>query len=69
MALNYQRNSYVLWECANRMYADNEAKKVFDSKAVCLMPEEQLKEYSALPNWLSPGIAAFTVKNTMGKII
>ena len=45
MALNYQRNSYVIWECANRMYADNEAKKVFDSKAVCLMPEEQLKEY------------------------
>ena len=28
--------------------------------------EEQLKEYSALPNWLSPSIAAFTVKNTMG---
>ena len=45
MALNYQRNSYVLWECANRMYADNEAKQTFDSKAVCLMPEEQLKEY------------------------
>ena len=36
MALNYQRNSYVLWECANKMYADNEAKQVFDSKAVCL---------------------------------
>lgn len=44
MALNYQRNSYVLWECANRMYADNEAKQVFDSEAVCLMPEELLKE-------------------------
>lgn len=45
MALNYQRNSYVLWECANRMYADNEAKQVFDSEAVCLMSEELLKEY------------------------
>ena len=45
MALNYQRNSYVLWECANRMYADNEAKQVFDSEAVCLMSEEHLKEY------------------------
>ena len=45
MALNYQRNSYVLWECANRMYADNEAKQTFYSKSVCLMPEEQLKEY------------------------
>lgn len=45
MALNYQRNSYVLWECANKMYADNEAKQVFDCEAVCLMPEELLKEY------------------------
>ena len=45
MALNYQRNSYVLWECANRMYADNEAKKVFDSEVVCLMSEDILKEY------------------------
>ena len=45
MALNYQRNSYVLWECANRMYTDEEAKKVFDSKEVCLMSEELLKEY------------------------
>lgn len=45
MALNYQRNSYVLWECANKMYADNEAKQVFDSKAVCLMSEELLKVY------------------------
>jgi len=45
MALNYQRNSYVLWECANRMYADNEAKQVFDSEAVCLMSEELLKDY------------------------
>lgn len=45
MALNYQRNSYTLWECANRMYADNEAKEVFDSKSVCIMPEELLKEY------------------------
>ena len=45
MALNYQRNSYVLWECANRMYADREARKVFDSKEVCQMPEALLKEY------------------------
>jgi len=29
MALNYQRNSYVLWECANRMYKDENAKKRF----------------------------------------
>ena len=44
MALNYQRNSYVLWECANRMYADELARKVFDSKEVCLMSEEYLRE-------------------------
>lgn len=45
MALNYQRNSYVLWECANRMYADKEVKKVFDSKEVCLMSEDLLRKY------------------------
>lgn len=45
MALNYQRNSYVLWECANRMYADKDAKRVFDSNEVCLMSEELLKQY------------------------
>lgn len=45
MALNYQRNSYVLWECANRMYADINGRKLFDSKSVCEMPEEMLKSY------------------------
>lgn len=45
MALNYQRNSYVLWECANRMYGDSEAKAVFDSKSVCDMSEEMLRKY------------------------
>ena len=45
MSLNYQRNSYVLWECANRMYADEAAKSVFDSKAVCSMDEETLREH------------------------
>lgn len=45
MALNYQRNSYVLWECANRMYADLNAQKVFDSKEVCDMSEELLRKY------------------------
>lgn len=45
MALNYQRNSYVLWECANRMYQDEKAKKLFDSAEVCAMPEELLRKY------------------------
>lgn len=45
MALNYQRNSYKLWECANRMYSDIKARQVFDSKSVCEMNEEELKKY------------------------
>ncbi len=45
MALNYQRNSYVLWECANRMYADKNATILFDSKEVCTMPEDLLRKY------------------------
>ena len=45
MSLNYQRNSYVLWECANRMYADENARSVFDSKTVSEMPEELLRKY------------------------
>ena len=45
MALNYQRNSYVLWECANRMYADELARKVFDSREVCHISEELLRKY------------------------
>ena len=45
MALNYQRNSYVLWECANRMYADKKARSVFDTDAVCTMEEVTLCDY------------------------
>ena len=45
MSLNYQRNSYVLWECANRMYADEAVRSVFDAKAVCSMKEEDLRDY------------------------
>lgn len=42
MALNYQRNSYVLWECANKMYAD--FPEVFDSKKVCAMSEAEVRD-------------------------
>ena len=45
MALNYQRNPYVLWECAHRMYNDTEARAVFNSREVCSMSEEQLCEH------------------------
>lgn len=32
MALNYQRNSYTLWESANKTYQDDETRFVFDPK-------------------------------------
>lgn len=32
MALNYQRNSYTLWESANKTYNDDETRFVFDPK-------------------------------------
>lgn len=35
MALNYQRNSYTLWESANRTYEDEETRFVFNPK-ICL---------------------------------
>lgn len=35
MALNYQRNSYTLWESANKTYADQETNFVFNPK-ICL---------------------------------
>lgn len=42
MALNYQRSSYALWASANRMFA--EESMVFDSRAVCDMPDMDLRE-------------------------
>lgn len=44
MALNYQRNSYTLWECANRTYRDESTRKVFDTVAVAAMSEAELRE-------------------------
>ncbi len=44
MALNYQRNSYTLWECANKTYQDVETSDVFDSNAVVNMDELKLRE-------------------------
>ena len=45
MALNYQRNSYTLWKCANRMHTDPESRRAFDSKEVCAMSNELLRSY------------------------
>ena len=44
MALNYQRNSYTLWECANKTYIDLDTANVFDTKAVVTMDEQILRE-------------------------
>jgi len=37
MALNYQRNSYTLWQCANKTYKDPDTMDIFDTKAVVAM--------------------------------
>jgi hypothetical protein len=45
MALNYQRNSYKLWEAALRTYNDKETRAVFDISAVIKLDEAKLREY------------------------
>lgn len=44
MALNYQRDSYKLWESALKTYNDEETKEVFDVKKVSLMNEDELRK-------------------------
>jgi len=44
MALNYQRNSYKLWEAAQRTYVDQETADVFAPYSVIDMPIELLRE-------------------------
>lgn len=44
MALNYQRNSYKLWEAANKTYADPETKNVFNPVAVLKMSAMELRK-------------------------
>lgn len=43
MALNYQRNSYKLWECSNKSYLDNDIKDIFNPATVLKMSDEELK--------------------------
>lgn len=43
MALNYQRNSYKLWESANLTYNDQETNFVFDTKKVINSSFEQVQ--------------------------
>lgn len=45
MALNYQRNSYKLWESAYETTKDKDTRSVFDPYKVIDMSEEQLREY------------------------
>ena len=45
MALNYQRNSYQLWKSALKAYNDKTTRQVFNLEAVCLMPEDQLRQF------------------------
>lgn len=45
MALNYQRNSYTLWESANKTYQDEETRFVFDPK-ICLEKSFEEVQYA-----------------------
>lgn len=45
MALNYQRNSYTLWESANKTYNDEETRFVFNPR-VCLEKSFEEVQYS-----------------------
>jgi len=44
MALNYQRDSYKLWENALKTWQDKETRKVFDVVLVSKMSDEELRE-------------------------
>lgn len=44
MALNYQRNSYTLWESARKTWEDKETRCVFDIKWVSQATAEELRE-------------------------
>ena len=44
MALNYQRNSYILWENANKTYKDKETNFVFNPKEVLNHTFEEVQQ-------------------------
>ena len=44
MALNYQRNSYKLWEAAKAAYLDIETRDVFLPECAVGMPREELRD-------------------------
>ena len=45
MSLNYQRDSYKLWESALKTFNDSETRIVFDVKSSANLSEEQLRNY------------------------
>ena len=45
MSLNYQRDSYKLWEAALKTYNDKETRVIFDIKSSANMSEEQLRKH------------------------
>ncbi len=44
MALNYQRDSYKLWEAAHKTWNDSATRDVFDVHSVAHMPEDELRQ-------------------------
>ncbi|MEC0373339.1 hypothetical protein [Paenibacillus chibensis] len=44
MALNYQRNSYKLWDSARKSFADEETAGIFNPEWVLSMDENKLRE-------------------------
>ncbi|MFH1590182.1 MAG: hypothetical protein ABIB43_06460 [archaeon] len=45
MSLNYQRDSYKLWESVLETFNDSETRKIFDVKYSANLDEEQLRTY------------------------
>ena len=44
MALNYQRDSYKLWEAALKTYNDPVTQFVFDVKKICEVSEDEVRK-------------------------
>jgi len=45
MALNYQRDSYKLWESVLKTWQDEETRQVFDVVKVSKMPDDELRSH------------------------
>jgi len=45
MSLNYQRDSYKLWESALKTFEDVETRVVFDVKSAATLDEDKLREF------------------------